>query len=684
MLEAPYDQLPMLGVDPLHGQKFLVRKRDGRLDEFNEARIYLAIEAAFKAVAGMGRDDRLPDALLASVKQSTEAIAARVLSRAVRGEELEVEKIQDAVEEELMLSGRTEAARRYILYREERRRARALREVRLAAPASAELPPPAALAEQPPDFPLSVSEGEYLKLLAPELLDFDLTALGRHLRPERDDLLSRSDREEIREHLLLKDGNRTIETIQGFWMRVAMGLALNEGDQAEMRALEFYEALSTLRFLPSDAVLRLAGSTSPILAFSRDVSSVGAVESVKWDSGAICVWLEPWDAAVTDFLRPAPAGQSFTKGLWIPDLFLRRVQDQGQWTLLDPAGAADLHSLHGGAFEEGYRRHEQRAKAGKSQNARVVDAASLWRDIIESIHQGGDFVIGFKDTINIRAASSFAGGVRHAGFGEGFLGGSPGVLGSINLAAFLSGSDDCPLDLVPLRAAVRTAVRMLDNALDLSFYPSPFDRERALASRVIGLGVHGFAEALESLRIREASAEAVEFADRCAESLAWCGILASSELAADRGPSPEFYDSKWSAGIMPMDTLAELERFRGFGVALDRSSILDWNLVRQTVLRNGMRHTSVTACGLDSALPTADANPLSAINLIARRQKWIDMAHPLSFPRTHSTSDELSQWCLAAWRQGLKIASTPATPSSAHPKSIFPTQTNLAHSTPRG
>src|ERR1700722_20263434 len=172
-MDGPYDQLPMPGIDPLHGQQFLVRKRDGRLDEFNEARIYLAMESAFKAVEGLGRDERLPDEVAAAVKRCAEVVVSRVLGRAVQGGELEVEGIQDAVEEQLMVAGHVEAARRYILYREERRQARALREGRLtpgrqpklAAQEEAEANPYQRLS----NFSLSINEGQYLKFLAPEM-----------------------------------------------------------------------------------------------------------------------------------------------------------------------------------------------------------------------------------------------------------------------------------------------------------------------------------------------------------------------------------------------------------------------------------------------------------------------------------------------------------------------------------
>jgi len=652
-MDGPYDQMPMPGMDPLHGQRFLVRKRDGRLDEFNEARIYLAMESAFKAVAGLGRDECLPDGAAAAVKHCAELVVSRVLSRAVKGEELEVESIQDAVEAQLMVAGHVEAARRYILYREERRQARALREGRLAPIAQPELPAPekadANLYQRLSNFSLSINEGQYLKLLAPEMLDYDLDKLALHLRPERDELISRGGRQKLREAYFMKDGARVVEELQYFWMRIAMGLALNEGDEADARALEFYEVLSTLHFLPSEAILRGAGASRPELAMGSAASSVESIRQARSASGAACPWFELWHSAVLDSLRAPQNEEKLNKRFWIPDLFLRRVEEQDRWTLFDAAETSDLQELRGTAFEERYLHYEQMARKGKMQFFLMVEARALWGDIMESIREGGGAVIGFRDTVNL-------GGVPRAASDAGH-----GVSGAIHLPAFLTGEVGRPLDLWRLRASVSAGVRMLDNALELSLYPSPDKREAALADRVIGLGMHGFKEALERLRIDEATPEATEFSDRCAEALAWCAVLASAELASERGPCVGFAESKWSEGLMPPDTFAEAER----GRFLDRSSLMDWDVARQAVLRTGMRHTSVTACVAAQAaeilIPPrpihGTVNPARWIETAARRQKWIDMDQPFSFPIADATSEELGSWYLQAWRQGLKIVS---------------------------
>ena len=332
------DQLHLHGVDPLQGKKLYVRKRDARIEEFNEARICLAIESAFKAVEGIGSDDNLVDSLLVAVKKCADVVVERVLSRAVRGEQMEVERIQDAVEDQLMLHGHLAAARCYILYREKRRLARAEREGRAMHPAAIAyslkgvmpaVKPAGELArfcsrsyscshsqscfcsqtyscsgsnrdrgardvstiaatrsllkkiynqafqKTPRDEELEavhrrhfsdyINEGQFLNQLSPELLGFDLETLAGVLRLERDGLFPLTGLQALHDDYLLHDGGRRIETPQYFWMRVAMGLALNEGEQCNVRAMEFYEALSTFRFVPSETVLCHSGTMQPQL-----------------------------------------------------------------------------------------------------------------------------------------------------------------------------------------------------------------------------------------------------------------------------------------------------------------------------------------------------------------------------------------------------------------------------------
>ena len=594
MPEGPEDQLAMPGIDPLHGKRFVVRKRDGRLDPFNEARIFLAIESAFKAVAGIGGDDALPPVAQAAVKQCADAVVARILSRAVRGEELEVEKIQDAVEERLMLAGHVEVARAYILYRERRRQARAARERRPDPPVRAVVDERIQLFRQlqrsaSATFAAFVNEGEFLRLLAPEMLDYDLEELAARLRPDRDDLLSLGGLRNLCDHYLLRDNGRILESPQYFWMRVAMGLAVNEGGQTQSRAVEFYEALSTLHFIPSERILRAAGTPQPQLALCPGIVAGAGLEQTAVDSH-VHAWIEPWRGDVFDFLRASNPEQQLTKGLSLPDLFLRRVGQRGRWTLFDPASVSDLHGLTGAAFADRYAYYERAMPP-----ARAVGAAELWSAIVAS-------------GLPIRFKCADAASPRRA----------PLVAGAINLPLLLKGGG--ALDMGLFRSTVGTALRMLDNAFDISSYPSSFPRQPALGRRAVALAV------LDP-----------QDADDHAEALAWAATLASTELAAERG-------SISNDRAIPDNV----------------STSLDWQLVRAAVERHGLRHSSLTGDFSDAAAAIAGFDrsaaaalaPETLIERAARRQKWVDLPQPLALP-----PDPSGQWRLRAWKNGLRIVS---------------------------
>jgi ribonucleotide reductase alpha subunit len=456
------DQLLMQGVDPLQGKRFPVRKRDGRIAVFNEARIYLAIESAFKAQQGVGPDKPLPALARAAVKLCADAVVQRVLARAVHGEELEVESIQDAVEEQLMVAGHLEVARRYILYREERRRARmererqAPREGRRPAGGDVSVAGRAAArggltAEKLDEvfrrqFEACINEGEYWRLLTPDLLDFDTAWLARGLRPERDEPFDAAGLEALRGRYLLRANGRLLETPQYFWMRIAMGLALNEEGYREGHALEFYEALSTLRFIPSDAILRQAGAPRPFLGG------------------------------------------------------------------LDSNPGADM---------------------------------------------------------------------------------ATGPLGAINLGVHLL-QPEPQLDVARLRQTVALAVRLLDNAVDLTLYPTEEARAGGLENRAIGLGLAGLERALEKLHIDAGSADAAAFGERSADLVSCLAVTASAELAGERGAFPGYAQSDWSCGVLPIDTTTE-----------------DWEAVRVLIRRQGIRNGTITA-GVSSDSSAILAGTVSA------------------------------------------------------------------------
>jgi ribonucleoside-diphosphate reductase alpha chain len=731
-------------MDPLQGRKLFVRKRDGRVEEFNEARICLAIESAFKAVEGIGRDAKLPGPLQSAVKKCADVVVERVLSRAVRGEQLEVERIQDAVEDQLMLDGHLAVARRYILYREKRRLARAEREGRAAPPSAiafpvqgtpvmkslpgaAPVPAPAPSAEggaarsllreiysqalpaAPCDeeleleaahcgqFSVYVNEGQYLNLLAPELPGFDLELLAGALRLERDKLFPFAGLQALHDDYLLRDNGRLIETPQYFWMRAAMGLALNEGEQRNARAVEFYEALSTFRFVPSETVLCHAGTVEPrlITCFAatgwNDLEHVTAQPGARMEhrkkTGLTCSWLEPWHTGIGDFLeRPPPGAPAWShdlnKALWVPDLFMKRVRQQGRWTLFDPAEVPDLHQQFGRVFEERYLAYEQKADRGEMRGFRRVNAVDLWQEILASLAQTGQPWIGFKDAANVRSAQDHAGVVHGASLCTALLLNTSPLeapacsVGAVNLAAHLAGDSPVPLDIPLLRSTVGAAMRMLDNAIDISSYPGGAARAASREHRPAALGILGFQDALDWLKAGYDSAAAADFADRSMEIISHCAILASASLARERGAYPSYAGSKWSHGLLPVDTLALLAAERGLPVDVDLSMTQDWDRVREAVRRDGLRHCTTTAISsteagsrITGASPSIEPagqesqgehrtafeiGPQWLIECAARRQKWLDMGQALTLYAADPGLTALAGIFMQAWEKGLK------------------------------
>jgi ribonucleotide reductase alpha subunit len=712
MIELPQDQLHLQGIDPLLGKTLIVRKRDGRHEEFNEARICLAIESAFKAVHGFNRDETLPESLHTAVKKCADVVVERVLGRAVRGEQLEVESIQDAVEDQLMLEGHLSVARCYILYREKRRLARAEREGRVVAPpvghvavdAPLDVPPPTA---RPAPSALTLLEGiysqalphleageeldalhcahfsdylneaQYLGYLAPALLDFDLEKLASGLRLERDAQFSSTALQSLRAGFLLHDSERCIETPQYFWMRIAMGLALNEGEQATSRASEFYEALSTFRFVPSESVLRHAGRLDPQLIACCNATSWSDLEHITSNppkKGLTCSWLEPWHAGILDFLaRPQPGAppwdHDLNKALWIPDLFMKRVRQQSRWTLFDPSEAPGLHELHGRAFEERYLEYEKKAERGEMTGHRQLKAVDLWQEILASLAQTGQPWIGFKDTASIRSPCDQK-TVRSGGLCTSILFNTSAneapacSLGAINLGAHLIGTQ---IDQALLQSTISAAMRMLDNALDLSSYPLESTRSSCREHRSAGLGVVGFQDALEQLGLNYGSAAAAEFADCGMELISYHAILSSVALARERGSYPSYAESKWSRGLLPIDTLALLNSEREFSLNLNLSMVQGWKSVRASVLRHGLRHSTVTAISPDRAgtqitgvspsiepAPQSIPSPEWLVECAARRQKWLDMGQAFTLYAPTNDLSALSEIYIQAWEKGVK------------------------------
>lgn len=343
--------------------------------------------------------------------------------------------------------------------------------------------------------------------------------------------------------------------------------------------------------------------TVPFLNVANDAAV--AVNQGGKRAGAVCAYLETWHIDIEDFLdlrKNTGDERRRTHDMhtahWIPDLFMKRVQEEGQWTLFSPDEVPDLHDLYGQAFERRYREYERIADEGQITLWRRVPAVDLWRKMITRLFETGHPWLTWKDPANVRSAQDHAGVIHSSNLcTEVLLNTSNDEtavcnLGSVNLAAHIR---DGRLDLEMLAHTVRLAVRMLDNVIDLNFYPT---REAARANqthRPIGLGVMGFQDALHQLGISYASDEAVAFADRSTEALSYYAILASAELAGERGRYASYDGSKWSRGLLPIDTIDLLEAERRLPVEMDRSSSMDWSPVREAIARYGMRNSQVLA-----------------------------------------------------------------------------------------
>ncbi len=770
-MEPLSGQLSLSGVDPLHGREFNVRKRDGRSESFNEERIRLAVESAFKADRDIPSDYNLSPDDKASSLAVTSAVVQRLFGRAIRGEELEIERVQDAVEEALMVQGHTNVARRYIIYREDRRKARALRGdrdltgqvqaelgvtlrdgsretlepqrirrtliracrgfedrcearemadetmrnlydgVRIVEIEKAMIFAAKSRIEQDPAYGyvtarllLDVIYGETLPgyehyhdvtvahstrfrayldegiaagRLTPGLLEFDIDRIAAALKPERDLLFNYMGLQTIYDRYLIHIGGRRIESPQFFWMRVCLGLALNEGESKNERAIEFYELLSSFLFTSSTPTLFNSGTLHPQLSscylttvmddldhifkcISDDaklskwagglgndwtnVRSTGSlIKGTNGESqgvipflkvandtavavnqggkrkGAMCAYLETWHLDIEDFLElrknvgdERRRTHDMNTANWIPDLFMKRVKENAQWTLFSPSDVPDLHDLYGRAFEERYTEYEAMADRAEISLFKRVEASAIWRKILSMVFETGHPWITFKDPSNVRSPQDHQGVVHSSNLCTEILLNTSAEetavcnLGSIGLPLHIN---ERGLDLQLLEKTIRTALRMLDNVIDINYYPTPEAKTANMRHRPVGLGLMGFQDALYKLKISYASQEAVNFADTSMEAISYFATLASTELAAERGAYETFKGSKWDRGLLPIDTIDLLEQERGIPVTMDRTSTLDWNVVRQAIRKHGMRNSNTMAIA-----PTATISNITGVS----------------------------------------------------------------------
>lgn len=749
--------------------EWVVRKRDGRVAPFESGLIGKAIANAFRAELNLAKGQPLDTANDQEVREITAEVGETVASEAATDGGTDVEAVQDAVELLLMKRGHYRVARRYIVYRAEHQKIRALlptagpesdvepsakpritvtledgvivpfdaerirtrfnvacqglddcdsevllqevmksvfdgisiaeiyRAMILASRSRIEIDPAydivaarllrmvianEALGSAPADsaefdklyrnqFEHYVIDGIVADRLTSDLRKYDLTRLANALTPENDELFKYPGMQAVYDRYLLHIDERRIEMPQYFWMRVSMGLAMNEENREE-RAIEFYQMLSSMRFTSATPTLFNSATQHPQLSscylstvsdsldhifkcvgdnaklskwaggLGNDWTNIRATNSyiqgtngrsqgvipflkVVNDTavavnqggkrkGAVCSYLETWHLDLEEFLdlrKNTGDDRRRTHDMhtanWIPDLFMKRVQREQDWTLFSPNDVPDLHDLVGKAFETRYEEYERLADEGKIEMFRRIPAMELWRKMLTRIFETGHPWVTWKDPSNLRSPQDHCGVVHSSNLcTEILLNTSKSEtavcnLGSINLWKHVV---DGQLDLKMLESTVRTAMRMLDNVIDINYYPTDEAKHSNQKHRPVGLGLMGFQDALAAMSYSYASDEAVEFADRSMEAISYFAILASSELAAERGTYSSYAGSKWDRGLLPYDTIDLLEQQRGVPVDVDRSTTMDWDFVRKSVAENGMRNSNCMAIAPTATIST--------------------------------------------------------------------------------
>ena len=520
-------------------------------------------------------------------------------------------------------------------------------------------------------FPQFIKKGVDNELLDERLQQFDLARLGAALKPERDLKFDYLGLQTLYDRYFLHVRKTRIELPQAFFMRVAMGLALNEIDR-EARAIEFYEVLSSFDFMSSTPTLFNSGTLRSQLS-SCYLTTVpddldGIYESIKENAllskfagglgndwtrvralgshikgtngesqgvvpflkvvndtavavnqggkrkGAVCTYLETWHLDIEEFLElrkntgdDRRRTHDMNTANWIPDLFMRRVMDKGTWTLFSPSDVPDLHDKFGAEFEAAYVAYEERAARGEIQPSKSLPAVDLWRKMLSMLFETGHPWITFKDACNLRSPQQHAGVVHSSNLCTEITLNTSDTetavcnLGSVNLLQHLKDGTDANgvatkvLDHEKLKQTVSTAMRMLDNVIDINYYAVKKARDANLRHRPVGLGLMGFQDALYALRIPYASEQAVQFADESMEAICYHAYWASTELAAERGRYSSYKGSLWERGVLPLDSLNLLEQARGGYVEVDRSSTLDWDALRRKIAQDGMRNSNCVA-----------------------------------------------------------------------------------------
>ena len=528
----------------------------------------------------------------------------------------------------------------------------------------------------PKAFTAYIDKGVELEMLDPILKDFDLNKLGEAIDHDRDYQFTYLGLQTLYDRYFIHYQDTRYELPQIFFMRVAMGLAVEE-DQKEERAIEFYRLLSSFDYMSSTPTLFNSGTLRPQLSscylttipddldgifgamkdnallskwaggLGNDWSPVRALGSyIKGTNGksqgvvpflkvandtavavnqggkrkgAMCAYLETWHLDIEEFLDlrkntgdDRRRTHDMNTANWVPDLFMKRVELDANWTLFSPGEAPDLHDLTGLAFEKRYEEYEVLAAEGKMDQHKTIPAKDLWRKMLTMLFETGHPWITFKDSCNLRSPQQHIGVIHSSNLcTEITLNTSSDEiavcnLGSVNLPQHMK---DGALDQEKVKRTVTTALRMLDNVIDINYYSVDTAKNSNLKHRPVGMGLMGFQDALYMQDSPYCSEEAIEFADRSMEVISYYAIHASSELAKERGTYPSYDGSLWSQGIFPKDSIDILEKNRGSEyIKVDRSETLDWDQLRAKVKKDGMRNSNVMAIA-----PTATISNITGV-----------------------------------------------------------------------
>ncbi|ADP13996.1 ribonucleoside-diphosphate reductase, alpha subunit [Achromobacter xylosoxidans A8] len=516
-------------------------------------------------------------------------------------------------------------------------------------------------------FPTFIARGIEGGLLSPDLASYDLTKLGHALNAKRDLQFGYLGLQTLYDRYFLHIRGTRIELPQVFFMRVAMGLALREADRETraiefyeiLSSFDFMSSTPTLfnsgtlhsqlsscylttvsddlegiyDAIKENALLAkyaggLGNDWTPVRALRSHIKgtngeSQGVVPFLKVVNdtavavnqggkrkGAVCTYLESWHLDIEEFLElrkntgdERRRTHDMNTANWIPDLFMKRVMEGGEWTLFSPSDCPDLHDKYGRAFEEAYVGYEARVASGELKLFKKMPALNLWRKMLSMLFETGHPWITFKDPCNIRSPQQHVGVVHSSNLcTEITLNTNESEiavcnLGSVNLVAHMkpAAGGGFELDHDKIKRTVSIAMRMLDNVIDINYYAVDKARNSNARHRPVGMGIMGFQDCLQMMRVPYASQSAVEFADRSMEAVCYHAYWASSLLAEERGRYQSYEGSLWSRGILPQDTLKMLRDERGGHVEVDESSTLDWDTLRARIKKHGMRNSNCIA-----------------------------------------------------------------------------------------